>query len=109
MTGSGLGTSIAALLAVGAGAVGSGVSETTATPDAGGHQAATALVVDAALARDGRDLIAPRLRSAAAELRIPRTPAEALMDVRYLDALGYRVIAVGPDARTAVATAALLP
>src|SRR4051794_21443378 len=35
----------------------------------------TALVIDASRARDGRELVAPRLRALDAELRLPRTAA----------------------------------
>ena len=37
----------------------------------------TALVVDASLARDGRDLVDPRLDDMGAEVRLPRTAEEA--------------------------------
>jgi hypothetical protein len=63
-----------------------------------------ALVIDAALARDGRDLIDPRLRALDAELRVARTQAEAETDLRYLAARGYRLEAAGP-ASTAAARA----
>ena len=62
----------------------------------------TALVIDAALARDGRDLVAPRLRALDAELRLPRSATEARTDVRYLVAQGYRLMVAGPDSRAAV-------
>jgi hypothetical protein len=65
----------------------------------------TAVVVDAALARDGRDLVAPHLRRLDAELRIPRTEAEAEMDLRYLAKQGYRVVAIGPESRAAAVAA----
>jgi hypothetical protein len=61
-------------------------------------------VVDAALARDGRELVDPRLRSTDADVRLPRTQAEALTDVRYFSALGYdRVIVAGPRSTAAAA------
>ena len=63
----------------------------------------TALVVDAALARDGRELVDARLRDAADELRIARTAAEARTDVRYLEASGHRVVVAGPKASAAAA------
>ncbi|MGH2713059.1 MAG: hypothetical protein ACRDM7_04090, partial [Thermoleophilaceae bacterium] len=50
----------------------------------------SALVIDAAAARDGRDLVDDRLSSVGAEVRLPRTAAEARTDVRYLAAQGYR-------------------
>jgi hypothetical protein len=95
----GLGTQIVALIgaaAVAAGGLlggGSGADE----------QARTALVVDAALARDGRDLVDARLRDAADELRVARNAAEARMDVRYLAASGLRIVVAGPQARAAAA------
>ena len=61
----------------------------------------TALVIDASLARDGRELVAPRLRTLDAELRLPRTAAEAATDLRYLAARGYRLEVAGPDSRAA--------
>jgi hypothetical protein len=63
-----------------------------------------ALVIDAALARDGRDLIDPRLRALDAELRVARTQREAETDLRYLAAGGYRLEVAGP-ASTAAARA----
>lgn len=63
----------------------------------------TALVVDAALARDGRELVDARLRDAADELRVARTAAEARTDVRYLEASGHRVVVAGPKASAAAA------
>jgi hypothetical protein len=61
----------------------------------------TALVIDAAAARDGRELVDPRLQSADAEIRLPRTAAEARTNVRYLAELGKRVVVVGPKATAA--------
>jgi hypothetical protein len=61
----------------------------------------TALVIDASHARDGRELVDPRLREADAEVRLPRTSAEARTNVRYFDALGYRIVVAGPRARAA--------
>jgi hypothetical protein len=61
----------------------------------------TAVVIDAALARDGRDLVSPHLRKLDAELRIPRTEAEAETDLRYLAKQGYRVVVIGPESRAA--------
>jgi hypothetical protein len=63
----------------------------------------TALVIDAAAARDGRDLVDARLQSVHAEVRLPRTAAEARTNVRYLAELGKRVVVAGPNA-TAAAT-----
>ena len=61
-----------------------------------------------ALGRDGRELVAPRLRDLHAELRLPRTTAEAETDLRYFAAQGYRLVVAGPDSKTA-AEATRLP
>lgn len=66
-----------------------------------------ALVIDAVLARDGRDLVDPRLRQADAEIRLPRTPAEALTDVRYFAAQDRHLVVAGPRSRAATKAAAL--
>jgi hypothetical protein len=63
----------------------------------------TALVVDASVARDGRDLVDQRLEAVDAEVRIPRTAAEARTSIRYLDELGHRVVVAGPQATAAAA------
>jgi hypothetical protein len=64
--------------------------------------------MDAALGRDGRELVAPRLRDLRAELRLPRNTTEAETDLRYFAAQGYRLIVAGPEAQAA-ARAADLP
>jgi len=64
----------------------------------------TALVIDAAIVRDGRDLLDPRLHAADAEVRLPRTAAEARTNVRYLAELGRRVVVAGPKATAAADT-----
>jgi hypothetical protein len=92
----GLGTTIGSLLAAGVVAAGSLLGS-----GSGAHPARTALVIDASLARDGRELVAPRLRALDAELRLPRTAAEAATDLRYLAARGYRLEVAGPDSRAA--------
>ena len=57
----------------------------------------TAIVIDAPAARDGRALVDPRLRTVAADVRLPRSAAEARTDVRYFAAQGYdRVVVAGP-------------
>jgi hypothetical protein len=97
-----LGTQIGALLAAGALAVGGllGAGSDRPAPRA-------ALVVDASLARDGRALVDARLRSADADVRLPRTQAEALTDVRYFAARGYdRVVVAGPHSSAAAARTA---
>jgi hypothetical protein len=98
----GIGTGIATLLAAGVVAlggvigVGSGNGHTTAPP---------ALVI--ALARDGRDLVDQRLESTGAEVRLPRTAAEARTNVRYFEAAGYRVVVAGTDATAAAGASAV--
>ena len=91
-----IGTQIAAVLAAGAVAAGSafaGNTDEQTTP--------TALVIDAALARDGRDLVDSRLEGVDAEVRLPRTAEEARVNVRYFDALDYRVYVAGSEATSA--------
>jgi hypothetical protein len=61
----------------------------------------TALVIDADAGRDGRDLIDPRLEEVEAEVRLPRTDAEARTNLRYLDAQGYRLVVAGQRAGAA--------
>ena len=99
----GLGTQIATLLAAGAVAAAGLFSA-----DSGERASGTALVVDAAAARDGRDLVDARLDGVHAELRLPRSTAEAFTNVRYFDTLGYRVVVVGRQA-SAAADAADVP
>jgi hypothetical protein len=91
----GMGTAIASTLAAGAVALGSLVG------GSGDSKSHTALVMDAGLARDGRDLVAPRVRDLDAALRLPRTQAEAEADLRYFAAQGYRLLVSGPDSRAA--------
>jgi hypothetical protein len=94
---------LAALLGAGSLAIGGllgwGSTERSGSP------ARTALVVDAAAGRDGRDLVDPRLRVVDAEIRLPRTPSEAATNVRYFDKQGYRVVVAGPRAAAAAAGA----
>jgi hypothetical protein len=104
----GMGTAIVSVLTAGLVAAGSLLGSGSST-----HETRTALVIDAALARDGRDLVAPRLRALDAELRLPRSATEARTDVRYFAAQGYRLMVAGPDSRaaakaTGVRAAALL-
>ena len=95
----GLGT-LVALLVAGAVAIGGALGA-----DSDGTKAArTALVIDAAAARDGRDLVDKRLRAIDAELRLPRTPTEARTDLRYFDAQDYRLVVTGPLAAAAADT-----
>ena len=95
----GIGTQIVAL--IGAAAVAAGGVLGGSGGDSPG--APTALVVDTALARDGRELVDDRLRDAADQLRVPRTAAEARLDVRYLLESGHRVVVAGPEASAAAA------
>ena len=73
--------------------------------DTGGPESRTALVIDAASARDGRELVDDRLVAADAEVRLPRTEQEALTNVRYFARHGYGVVVAGPDARAAAEAA----
>jgi hypothetical protein len=73
--------------------------------DSGAPASRTALVVDASAGRDGLELLDPRLREVDAEVRLPRTSAEALTNVRYFAAQGYRVVVTGPRASAAAAAA----
>ena len=95
----GIATALTALLAAGALAVGAG--DTDSAADTGRSAPRTALVIDASLARDGRELVDPRLEDTGAEVRLPRTAAEARTNVRYFTELGYRVVAAGPEASAA--------
>jgi hypothetical protein len=93
----GLATQIGALLAAGAVAAGGLLGAGSGRP-----APRTALVVDAAIARDGRALVDARLRALDADIRLPRTQAEATTDVRYFKAAGYdRVIVAGPRSTAA--------
>ena len=60
-----------------------------------------AVVIDAAAARDDRDLVDARLRAVDAEIRLPRTPREARTNVRYFAAQDYRVVVAGSQATAA--------
>jgi len=95
------GVAIGALLAAGAVWAGDLLGTSSGVP---GLAPRTALVIDAGAGRDGRELIDSRLSEVDAEVRLPRTDAEARTNVRYLDAQGYRVVAVGPHAGAAAAS-----
>jgi hypothetical protein len=93
----GIATTLAALAAAAAVALGG------ASPDSSGEpsSARTALVIDAGAARDGRELVDARLRETDAEVRLPRTAREARTNVRYFAELGYRVVVAGPSSQAA--------
>ena len=98
-----LASAFASLAAAGALAVAGVVA-----PGAGHPAPRTALVVDAPAARDGRALVDPRLRTIAADVRLPRSAAEARTDVRYFAALGYdRVVVAGPRSTVAAEEAGI--
>jgi hypothetical protein len=82
---------LTAVLATGAVAAGGVLAS-----ESGPADAPTALVIDAAAGRDGREPVDPRLREVDAEVRLPRTAAEAVTNVRYFAALGRRVVVAGP-------------
>jgi hypothetical protein len=63
----------------------------------------TALVIDADAGRGGRELVDSRLEDVEAEVRLPRTDAEARRNLRYLDAQGYRLVVAGQRAGAAAA------
>ena len=94
----GTATIICSLIA--AGAVAGGRLALADSPEPS-SPAPTALVIDAELAAEGRELVDPRLREVDAEVRLPRTPAEARTNVRYFDRFGFRVVVAGPRARAA--------
>ena len=81
--------------------VGKGPDGSWLATSAGRDSSRTALVIDASRARDGRELVDPRLRELDAEVRLPRTADEARTNVRYFDALGYHVVVAGPEANAA--------
>src|SRR5918992_2140238 len=94
-----LGTHITAVVAAVVVAAGGLVGATSS--DGSSSSRETAIVIDAAAARDGRDLVDPRLDPVDAEVRLPRTAAEARTDVRYLAELGHRIVVAGPQASAA--------
>jgi hypothetical protein len=90
-----LSTHLAGLLAAGAVATGAAFGADAAADDAG---TPTAVVIDASLARHGRDLVDQRLEHVDAAVRLPRNATEARTNVRYFDELGYRVYVAGAQA-----------
>jgi hypothetical protein len=97
----GLATSIGTALVAGALALGGSLGHDGSSGSGAGDGARTALVIDASQGRDGRQLVDPRLRDLDADVRLPRNSDEARTNVRYFDALGYRVVVVGPTASAA--------
>ena len=93
-----IGTPIATVLAADAIAIGSLLGA-----DSDVQARHTALVIDASLARDGRELVDPRLKDLDADVRLPRNATEARTNVRYFDALDYKVYVAGSDATAAAA------
>ena len=98
-----LGTVLAAVLAAGAVAAGGVLGEDPAPRSDAGSP--TALIIDAAAARDGRNLIDRRLGELDAAVRLPRTAAEASTNVRYFAARDYRLVVAGPRASAAAKAA----
>jgi hypothetical protein len=94
-----IGTHIAAILAAGAVAAGAAFGAGHATGE--DRAQPTALVIDASLARDGRELVDPRLEDVDADVRLPRDAEEARINVLYFDELGYRVYVAGAQATAA--------
>jgi hypothetical protein len=92
-----MGTSITALIATlavaAAGLLGSASGS--------GVSPGTALVIQAAAARDGRDLVDDRLDEVDAEVRLPRTAQEARTNLRYLSAQGHDIVVAGPQVAAA--------
>ena len=92
---------LAAILTAGAVAAGAVLGAQAATGD--DPAPPTALVIDSSLAAHGRRLVDPRLENVRAEVRLPRDAREARTNVRYFDALGYRVYVAGTKATAAAA------
>ena len=95
-------SAIATVLAAGVVALGGAFDgDSGGSPESGPR----ALVIDAALARDGRDLLDPRLRDAGVELRVPRDAEEARLNVHYFAELDADLVVAGPDASAAAEAA----
>jgi hypothetical protein len=98
-----MGTSVGALIA--ALVVGAGGVLGSASSEDGPAAARKALVIDAAAARDGSDLLDDRLMAIDAEVRVARTAAEARTNVRYFAEQGYDIVVTGPVAGEAAGEA----
>jgi hypothetical protein len=98
----GLATSIGTALVAGALALGGSLGDEGSASGSGADgDARTALVIDASQGRDGRQLVDSRLLDLDADVRLPRNSEEARTNVRYFDALGYRVVVAGAQASAA--------
>jgi hypothetical protein len=87
-----IGTHIAAVLTAGAVAAGAVFGAEAST---GEDAQRTALVIDSSLASHGSERVDPRLDDVDAAIRLPRNADEARTNVRYFDALDYRVYVAG--------------
>jgi hypothetical protein len=85
-------THIAAVLTVGALAAGAVFGAEAST---GENAQRTAVVIDSSLASHGGELVDPRLDDVDAAVRLPRNSEEARTNIRYFDALDYRVYVAG--------------
>ena len=88
-----IGTHIAAVLTAGVVAAGAVFGAEASTGQDAGQP--TALVIDSSLAANGNQLVDPRLEHVDAAELLPRDADEARTNVRYFDALGYRVYVAG--------------
>jgi hypothetical protein len=96
-----IGTQLTALIAV-VGVAAGGLLGSHSSEDPAPR---TALVIDASAARDGRELVDPRLERLNADVRLPRNSTEARTNVHYFDSLGHRVVVAGPQASAAASAA----
>jgi hypothetical protein len=94
-----IGTHITAVLAAGAVAAGAVFGAEASTGEDAPQP--TALVIDSSLAGHGSELVDPRLDDVDAAIRVPRNADEARTNVRYFDALDYRVYVAGANATAA--------
>jgi len=96
-----IGTHIAAVLTAGVVAAGAVFGAEASTGQDAGQP--TALVIDSSLAAHGNQLVDPRLEHVDAAVRLPRDADEARTNVRYFDALDYRVYVAGAHSTAAAA------
>ena len=97
-----IGTHIAAVLTAAAVAAGAVFGAEASTGEDAGQP--TALVIDSSLASQGSELVDPRLDDVNAAIRLPRNVDEARTNVRYFDALDYRVYVAGTRSTAAAET-----